>query len=467
MTMKPRVLIADDERAARFGMRRALESEGCDLAEVEDGVQALAAIRAGAADLVFLDLTMPGLDGLGVLRALAESAPPNACEIVIVTANDQVKSAVECIRLGAADYITKPYEVDRLRAIARRVARRVALENRLEELEKNRGAPGGLGALVGASRPMRELYARIERAARAPVSVLILGETGTGKELIARELHRLSGRTGPFVAVNTAAIAASLAESELFGHVKGAFTGAVTDRRGVFEEAAGGTVFLDEIGDMPPPAQAKILRVLEERVLQPVGSPRAVPVDVRVISATHQDLPAAIEEGHFRRDLYFRIRGVELRAPPLRARRDDIVPLAEHFLQAAREEMRATGPSEGFSPAAVDRLLAYDWPGNVRELGQAVRSAAAMATGEWIEAADFAIGPASPIGEALEWENLLGRPLSEAKAELVEKFERIAIARALAASAGNISAAARNLGMHRQSLQQKMTQLGMRGGPAG
>jgi DNA-binding NtrC family response regulator len=451
------ILIADDERAARFGMARALAQGGYQVAEAADGLEALAAIRDTLPDLVFLDLTMPGLDGQGVLRELAAGGPP--CEVVVVTANDRIQAAVECMRLGAADYITKPFEVEQLRAVARRSARRVELERRVHALQARLDDRGAFGALVGVSRPMQELYDRIERVARAPVDVLIRGETGTGKELIAREIHRRSGRAaGPFVAVNTAAVAETLAESELFGHVKGAFTGAVDGRQGFFEQAHGGTLFLDEVGDMPLPAQAKILRALQERAVRPVGAARAVAVDLRVISATHQDLARAIADGHFRQDLYYRIKGAELVVPPLRARHEDIVLLAHDFL----DRLAGSLPSvPRLTAGAVDRLLAHPWPGNVRELEHVLTAAAALATGDEIRAAELGLPGAGRPAEPTDFAALEGLPLTEAKERLLEEFERATIAAALDRHGGNVSAAARQLGIHRQSLQQKMAQLGI------
>jgi DNA-binding NtrC family response regulator len=372
------------------------------------------------------------------------------------------------VRLGAADYVTKPYEVEHVRAIARRAAARLELRQRVDRLQARLDRSQALGALVGVSRPMRELFAQVERAARAPVDVLVRGETGTGKELIAREIHRLSDRAGgPFVAVNTAAIAESLAEAELFGHARGAFTGADRDRPGVFEQAHGGTLFLDEIGDMPRPAQTKILRALQERVVQPVGSTRTVRVDVRVVSATHQDLPAAIAEGRFRPDLYYRIRGVELLVPPLRARREDVILLADYFLDrlvAGAGPAAAGRPVKRFAPDAVDRLLTHGWPGNVRELQQVVSAAAAMAQGPDVRAHDLGLHASGSGGAdaGVDFAALADLPLSEAKDRVVEAFERHAIGHALDRDGGNISAAARRLGMHRQSLQQKMSQLGIR-----
>lgn len=466
-----RILIADDEHAARYGMAKALAPAGYHITEAEDGEAALAAIRDGAYDLVFLDLTMPGLDGQGVLRQLCGSgAHSRRCDVIVVTADERIQTAIECVRLGAADYLTKPYEVEHIRAIARRVAHRLELERRVGQLEAQLDRRQAFGALVGVSRAMRDLYGQIERAGRAPVDVLVRGETGTGKELIARELHRLSPRAGgPFIAVNTAAVAESLAESELFGHVKGAFTGATGDRKGVFEQADGGTLFLDEIGDMPRAAQTKILRALQERTVQPVGSSRAVRVDVRVISATHQDLTKTVAEGHFRQDLYYRIKGVELFVPPLRARREDVILLANYFLErlASQQLAGSEPPAWRLSPDATDALLAHGWPGNVRELEHAVTGAAAMSQSPdgTIRAADLALPLSEGRGAAgdagIHLDALSALPLTEAKDQLVERYERHAIGRALEQHGGNVSAAARQLGIHRQTLQQKMDQLGI------
>ena len=434
-------------------MLRALKATGCELLEAVDGDAVLQSLREHAPDLVFLDLNMPGRDGLSVLREFA--AMNSTTEVIVLTANDQVSIAVECMRLGAADYLTKPYEIEQLRAIVRRASERLALRDRVVALQSQLDQQQAFGALVGISRPMRELFSQMTRAAKAPLPVLIRGETGTGKELIARELHRLSDRAaGPFIAVNTAAIAESLTESELFGHVKGAFTGADVDRSGCFRQADGGTLFLDEIGDMPLAAQTKILRAIQERVIQPVGSSKTVAVDVRIISATHQDLEAAIPEGRFRQDLYFRVRGIELRIPPLRARREDVLLMANYFLE--RSHAGVSVPA--IAADAIDVLLAHTWPGNVRELEQTILAAAAMRQSSEIRSADLPLPHHKTIAEPPQFDQLRGLPLTEAKGILIEQFERSAIEAALADNAGNVSAAARQLGLHRQSLQQKMTQ---------
>ena len=459
--MKLRILIAEDEEAARFGMKRALGERRYEFLEADSGERALELIRTEFPQLVFLDLSMPRTSGLEILEELRGSDLPG--EIVVVTANDAVEMAVACMRCGASDYVVKPFEVERLRAIAERCAKRVSLEQRVKQLEGELESQSGFGALIGKSRPMRDLYGQIGRCAGAPVDVLLLGETGTGKELVARELHRSSGRAGPFLPVNTAAVAESLIESELFGHVRGAFTGADRARAGVFESAAGGTLFLDEIGDMPVPLQAKILRALQDRTVARVGSTTPVAVDVRVISATHQDLQRNIESGIFREDLYYRIRGVELRVPPLRERREDVMMLVDHFLACYRDS--AGGEGYHVSPEAVDALLDYAWPGNVRELEQTVTAAAAMAAGDTLETADLNLPEQGTVSIPESFGELTKLPLTKAKARLVELFERKTIEQALQEEAGNVSAVARRLGLHRQSLQQKMTQLGItRGG---
>lgn len=454
---KLRILIADDEAPARFGMARALKQPNHEILEAADGQAAVDAIRSQAIDLVFLDLNMPVLNGGEVLR---QTQGRTTAEIIVVTANDRVQAAVECVHLGAADYIAKPFEVEQIRAIARRVAKRRSLESRIDDLQSQLKHEAACGALLGTSQPMRTLFQQIRRAAQAEIDVLIRGETGTGKELIAREIHRQSSRSGgPFVAVNTAAVAESLAESELFGHVRGAFTGAAIDRAGVFEQAHGGTLFLDEIGDMPSSTQAKILRALQERCVQRVGATQNVAFDVRIITATHQDLEQAVEAGRFRRDLYFRIRGLELSVPPLRHRREDILLLAGHFLEG---RPRPDGAKLRFSTAAIDRLLAHVWHGNVRELEQVVRAATAMCAGEEIRPSELGLpGSGGDDDSPLEIDALLDLPLTEAKVQLIDRFERLAITRALERRQGNVSAAARDLGLHRQSLQQKIAALGI------
>ena len=453
------ILIADDEAPARFAIRRALAQSGFGIQEASDGQMALDLFRAERPDLMFLDLQMPRLGGLDVLRQLGAEIKP--CEIIVLTAVDHVATAVDCIRLGAADFVNKPYEVEQIRAIARRVAERLQLQQQVIDLQSRLEFQQGCGALIGISRPMQRLFQQMQKVARSQTDLLIRGETGTGKELIAREIHRLSDRAaGPFIAVNTAAIPESLTESELFGHVRGAFTGADTNRIGVFEQAHGGTLFLDEIGDMAPAAQTKILRALQERVIQPVGGPRPIPVDVRILSATHQNLEEAITEGGFRQDLFYRLKGIELCVPPLRMRREDILVLANAFLERWASKSKTTRPE--LSSAAVDALLAHFWPGNVRELEQTILRAATMADEPQIGSLDLGLLTGIKSDDESEFSRYQGMSLVEAKSQIVEALERALISAALNRAEGNVSEAARQLGMHRQSLQQKISQLGIR-----
>ena len=448
-----KILLADDEAAARYGMSRALQGAGREILEASDGNEALAIIREKAPDLVFLDLNMPKCDGLTVLANLRETPVAPMPEIIVVTANDSISLAVDCIRQGAADFLTKPFDVDHLRAIVKRSEDRLRLQTQVETLRQQLSSSGAtFGSIRGSSRPMQRLFTQIERSAITDLPVLIRGESGTGKELIARELHQRSPRASkPFVAVNTAAVSENLVESELFGHVKGAFTGADRAREGVFRRADGGTLFLDEIGDMPASVQTRLLRVLQEGIVQPVGSEEGIRVNVRIISATHQDLEQAITDKAFRHDLYFRLKGIELTVPPLRERQEDILLLANSFLPSDR----------AFSQCAVAALMAHRWPGNVRELQQMIASAAALAEDERIAARDLGLVGALPSSPTSSWEPYLDLPLSEARDRVTEAFERFAIGHALEQESGNISAAARRLGIHRQSLQQKLRQLGI------
>ena len=460
-----KILVVDDESAARYGTVKALRGEGRIVLEAENGRQALQQIRDHAPDLIFLDLTMPVLDGMGVLEELQSCPADSMPEIIVVTANDSVDRAVECIRRGAADFLTKPYDVDHIRSIVRRSEERFRLQQKVACLQDQIESGIRFGSMLGASGPMQRLFRHIDKAASVHLPVLIRGESGTGKELIARELHQRSSRLeNPFVAVNAAAIAESLIESELFGHVKGAFTGADRHREGVFRQATGGTLFLDEIGDMPASVQTRLLRVLQEGVVQPVGSEECIAVDVRIISATHQDLEQAIIHSTFRQDLFFRLKGIELHAPPLRNRQEDILLLANEFLQEASTERVCDAPQEPlkFSKAAVTTLMNHNWPGNVRELEQMMRSAAAMTEGPVIGPAELGLVPTRQADQARGFDPYLDLPLTEARNQLVEDFERQMVIRAVDLEDGNVSAAARRLGIHRQSLQQKMKQLGLR-----
>jgi DNA-binding NtrC family response regulator len=442
-----KILLIEDDATARYAMHRALKASGRVILEAVDGETGVASILADCPDLVFLDLNMPNQDGLAVLGELRTMRSGSLPEIIVVTANDSLDIAVECIRRGASDFLTKPYDLDHVRAIVTRSQQRIELEQRVLALQEQLDAVPELGKLASLSPLMHRVFEQVRKAAKSTLPALIRGESGTGKELIARELHRLSDRSNrPFIAVNTAAISEHLIESELFGHIKGAFTGADRNREGVFRKAAGGTLFLDEIGDMPAPVQTRLLRVLQEQTLTPVGSEEEIAVDVRVVSATHQELESAIEEKRFRADLYYRLKGIELRLPPLRTRREDIVLLAHRF----------AGSQIEFDQECVAAMLQFPWPGNVRELKQRVESAVAMATSSRLTPADLGLVSQSKESAGLEFDAYFDLPLTEAKQLLIDRFESAAIERAMKLENNNVSAAARRLGIHRQNLQQKL-----------
>jgi DNA-binding NtrC family response regulator len=467
----PKILIVDDEEAARYGISRALKSYSvAEAASVDEARRAIAASRP---DLILLDINLPGASGLDYLREIAatEDSPP----VVMITAHGSERTAVEAIKAGAYDYLAKPFEVDDLRLVVKNALEAAGLRRENERLRAELKAARGVGDLLGTSDAMRRIYDLINKVAATDVTVLICGESGTGKELVARAIHERSGhrRDGAFIAMNCAALPSELIESELFGHEKGAFTGAAGQRKGKFELASGGTIFLDEIGDMSPNTQAKLLRVLEERKVERLGGTHSIPVDVRVISATNRDLTAAITTEKFRADLYYRLRVVQIDLPPLRERREDIPLLAENFLQAYANKYQLKCCE--ISAEAMKRLVAYDWPGNVRELRNAIERSAVLADGKSLRAEDLpeeiSANPATQKPADLfqranpstseQATDVLNVPYLADFREARREFERAYIERVLNETGGNVTRAAERVGMHRQSLQQKLKDLGL------
>jgi two-component system nitrogen regulation response regulator NtrX len=445
-----RVLVVDDERGIREALKQLLEYEGIEVETCASGMEALGRYPALRPHLVFLDVKMEGMDGLAVLRRLRALDPQ--AQVVMISGHGTIQTAVEATQLGAYDFLEKPLDTDRILLTLRNALAHVDLAAENVRLKAEVHAQD---AIVGTSRAIAQVVALIEKVAPTEARVLVTGENGTGKELVARAIHALSRRArGPFVEVNCAAIPAALIESELFGHVRGSFTGAVADRAGKFELADSGTLFLDEVGDMSLSAQAKVLRVLEEGVITRVGASATVAVDVRVVAATNKDLPAEIAAGRFRDDLYYRLNVVPIEVPPLRARRGDIPQLVEHF--AALLARRGGLEPRGFEPEAVRRLEAREWPGNIRELRNAVERLLLLAPGPVITAADVdrLIGPAGGGGEG----DLAGAPWLRAATfeEFKDVAERTYLLAKLREHDWNVSETARTLHMPRSNLYKKI-----------
>ncbi len=382
-----KVLVVDDEAAMRLGLREVLTRAGYAVELAEDGDQAVARIDRGGLDVVITDLRMPGRDGLEVLRHTKRAAPDTL--VYVISAHGDVPTAVEAMKLGAVDFIQKPFKIDDVRARVRvgldkRELARPRPQGDLVRGPVDEGIWAEFPEVLGGSPALARVLQTVKKVAASPLPVLVLGETGTGKELIARALHRLSGRKGPLVAT-TGQLPPSLVESELFGHAKGAFTGAVKDKAGYFEAAAGGTFFLDEVGDLPAQVQVKLLRVIQEREVLRVGESKPRKIDARLVAATHKDLEAGVRERWFREDLLFRLNVITLVLPPLRERKEDVAPLAARFLARAGE---GAGRAVTLGPDALARLEAHTWPGNVRELEHVCQSLALLSEGEVATADD-------------------------------------------------------------------------------
>jgi two-component system nitrogen regulation response regulator NtrX len=450
--LNPTILIVDDEPGVRSALSGVLRDEEYTVEAVSSGEECLERVTRGPVDLIVLDVWLPGMDGLATLARLRERQVD--AQVVLISGHGNIESAVRAIKMGAFDFVEKPLSLEKTVLVVRNALRqrRLEAENRALRARVDRDQ-----TMVGESHVMRQLREQVAMAAPTNGRVLIYGENGTGKELVARTVHALSRRrTSAFVEVNCAAIPEELIESELFGHVRGAFTGAVADRRGKFEAADGGTIFLDEIGDMSLKTQAKVLRVLQEQTMEAVGGSARIKVDARVLAATNKDLQAEIRAGRFREDLYFRLSVIPIFVPPLRDRQEDIERLAEHFMaELAREYGRRV---KRFDAGALSVLRHYDWPGNVRELRNVIERLMIMVPGDSISPADLSfLDPAAmsrPEFAAVTAEHLT---LHEAR----ERFERDLILRTLAEQQGNMSRTAEVLGVERSNLYRKMKAFGI------
>lgn len=451
---KPSLLVVDDDNGHRLMLEALLSKWGFAVSSAVNGVEAVEAVRARPYDVALMDIRMPDMDGITALKGIKAYNP--AVPVVIMTAYSAVESAVEALKSGAYDYLIKPLDFDVLKLTLERTLEHSRLKSENRELrEQSRGERD----IVGSGPAMRRMLEMIDMVAPSEATVLITGKSGTGKELVARSLHRLSPRRdGPWVAVNCAALTESLLESELFGHEKGAFTGADKRREGRFLQASGGTLFLDEIGEISPLMQVKLLRALQQREIQRVGGDETLSVDVRIVAATNRDLMEEIKAGRFREDLYYRLNVVSISVPSLQERREDIPLLARHFLTIYGE--RNHKEVKGFTPQAMDMLVKYDWPGNVRELENAVERAVVLLFGAYVSerelpqsvtdayAPDTDAGGGSPVGSST-----------------LEDMERVFILRTLEESGDNKSEAAKRLGISRKTLHNKLKAYGLHGGP--
>jgi len=444
-----RVLIVDDEEIVRESLGGWLEKDGYQVTSAPDGRTAVERMKSERWNVMLVDLKMPGMDGLQVLEEARKLQPDAA--VILMTAYATVDTAVQAMKLGAFDYLVKPFDPEELSILMQKVVAQQSLLRENAVLRKALKKEHRFRDLVSKSPAMQRVFELAQVAARSNSTILVLGESGSGKEVLARTIHAESTRAeGPFVAVSCAALTESLLESELFGHEKGAFTGAVSRRKGKFEAAHGGTLFLDEVGDITAKLQLDLLRVLEERKIQRVGGNEPIDVDVRVIAATNRDLKKAVADGSFREDLFYRLNVIPVTLPPLRERKEDIPILVDHFLDRLEAELKRRVQ---VSPEAMAALLAHDWPGNVRELRNVLERGAVVAQGDVIKSADLGLAPAPAKAASA---NPPGEPPT------LEDVERRHISEVLAHTAGNVSQAARLLGIDRVTLYNKIKKFGLR-----
>ena len=457
MSVRPQVLVVDDDAVNRKLLAVAFQAEGFEVIAVSDGEAALTQVAKALPALVLIDVRMPGMGGIETLRKLKAQAP--FVPAIMLTSHGEIAEAVEAIKLGAYDFLVRPMENDKLVLAARRALERQQLEGEVRDLRRRLSAAGDLTRLMGPSAQVRRVVHQVEEVAPTPLTVVILGETGTGKELVARAIHYQSGRQqGPFIPLDCGALPDALMESELFGYEKGAFSGADRKHEGLVQAAEGGTLFLDEIANLTTATQAKLLRLLQERTVQPLGSSRGLPVDTRIIAATNEALQEKVAGGAFRQDLYYRLAEFTLLLPALRERSEDVVPLALRFLEEASLELRR--PVAGISDEAKAVLTAHPWPGNVRQLRNVVRQAVLQSESIMVQAADvrrlLERSGLKPAGAAMG-----GTSLREISAAAIAEVEKQAIIEALRASHGNKSEAARMLKTDFKTLHLKMKRYGL------
>jgi DNA-binding NtrC family response regulator len=455
------ILIADDEDSIRFTLEQVLKQDGLNTETAVNGKEAVDAVRQRDFDLVLMDMKMPQMDGMEALQEIKKLAPNMM--VIMMTAYGSRELAIKALQQGAYDYFSKPFDVPELRIVVKRALEKRKMQRDLEELKSKLERDVRFDKLIGGSDPMQEVFRLLKRVCVSDVTVLIHGESGTGKELIAQAVHFNSNRSGgPFVSINCAAIPENLLESELFGHERGAFTGAVAAKPGRFELANKGTIFLDEIGDMPAGLQAKMLRILQERVVERVGGTKTTPVDVRIVAATNKNLQEEVDAGNFREDLFFRLNVVPIIMPRLADRGNDVILLAEHFLKIYNQKFERN--VRGYSQEAIETILRYPWPGNVRELENAVQRSIILCNGDMIQREDLPPNlyqSEVKISEGIPDEDNFDTPLSDKISQITERYEKIYIMSALQKGGYHRQDSADLLGISRKSLHNKMIKYGL------
>ncbi len=450
--LKEKILIVDDEQSHRVMLKAILSKEGYDVSEADDGTTAIKAVESETFDLILMDIRMADMDGIEAMGEIKKTSP--LIPIIIMTAYASIKTAVDALKAGAFDYLTKPLDIDELKIHIKKAIEYYRLKEENIFLKERLSDRFNFSQIIGKSRAMRELFETLSLVAPSDATVLIYGESGTGKELIANAIHQNSPRASkPFIKINCAALPETLLESELFGHERGAFTGAINKKLGRFQMADGGSLFLDEISDMSLMTQVKLLRVLQEREFEPLGSTKTIRVDIRLIAATNKDLEAEVKAGRFREDLYYRLNVVPINLPPLRNRREDIPLLAEHFLKVYREKNKSF--VRGFLPKTMDIMIRYDWPGNVRELENIVERSILLCRGEFISPEDL---PASVRGAEEKDQSIFSIPPDMT----LKEVEKEVIIQTLIDLKGSRTHAARKLGISRKTLQNKLKEYGIK-----
>ena len=452
MDEKPRILVVDDEESHRIMLRAVLSADGYAVTEAADGTEAIRAVEKEAFDIILMDIRMTVMDGIEALTEIRKISP--LVPVLIMTAYASVKTAVEALKAGAFDYLTKPLDIEELKILIEKALEHYHLHAENLVLKERLGDRFDFSRIIARSPRMISLLEALAMVAPSDATVLIMGESGTGKEVVANAIHHNSPRAGqPFIKVSCAALPETLLESELFGHEKGAFTGAVSRCEGRFELAHRGTIFLDEVGEIKPGIQTKLLRVLQEKEFEPVGSGRTIKVDIRVIAATNKDLTKEVNEGRFREDLYYRLNVVPIVLPPLRDRKEDIPPLAEHFLAIYRKKNRKT--LKGISGKALDLLIRYQWAGNIRELENCIERAVIMARAEMIVPADFPLQIQMLCGEGENDGFDIPHGIS------LDEMEKALIVKTLTETGGNRTRASEILGINRRTIQNKLREYGL------